>query len=100
MSERIREKASRRAVHVVFATYAALLTLLGLTMLVAQFKLGWVNVVANLFIATLKSLLIMWVFMHLREMTAFLRLVAAAALVWLGMLVTLGLGDWMTRAVF
>ena len=81
----------------ILITYVVLLALLGLTMLAGVVDLGWFNVVANLGIATLKAVLIAWVFMHLREMSPFLRLVAVASLLWLGLLVTLGLGDWLTR---
>lgn len=97
MSETVNGCKARREVRRVLLTYVALLALLALTMLVGSVDLGWTNAVANLAIATLKALLILWVFMHLREMTAFLRLVAVAGLLWLGLLVTLGLGDWMTR---
>jgi caa(3)-type oxidase subunit IV len=97
MSETIHERSVRRKVREILLTYGVLLALLGLTMLVGSVDLGWTNVVANLSIATLQALLIMWVFMHLKEMTPFLRLAAAAAVLWFGLLVTMGLGDWMTR---
>lgn len=95
----LHERKARREVRGVLLTYAALMALLGLTMLVGSVDLGWINVVSNLGIAAVKTVLILWVFMHLKEMTPFLRLVAGAALLWFGLLVILGLGDWMTRSV-
>lgn len=83
----------------VAAIYALLLGLLALTMGVASVDLGWVNVVANLTIATVKTVLILWFFMHLREMGPVLRFFAVAAAIWLGILFAFGLSDWLTRGV-
>lgn len=77
--------------------YLALLLLLGATMLSAQFELGIWNPVLNLGIATLKAILIAWVFMHLRESSGLVRLFAIAVLFWLLALFTLSLADWLTR---
>lgn len=77
--------------------YAALLLLLGATVLTAQFQLGIWNPVINLGIATVKAVLIAWVFMHLRESSGLVRLFAVAVLFWLFALVALSLVDWLTR---
>lgn len=87
----------RRQRRVVAQVFAALLALLVLTMAVTQVDLGWGNVVANLMIASAKTLLILWYFMHLREMEALLRFFAVAAVVWLGILFAFGLSDFLTR---
>ena len=77
--------------------YLALLLLLGATMLSAQFELGVWNPFLNLAIATVKAILIAWVFMHLRESSGLVRLFAVAALFWLLALSALSLADWLTR---
>lgn len=91
------EAEARGERRVILRTYGALMGLLALTIAVAQVDLGWGNVVANLGIAFAKALLILWVFMHLREATAMLRLFSVAVLMWLLILFILGLGDWVTR---
>jgi len=81
----------------ILLVWVALMGLLAATMGIALRDLGWLNVVANLAIATAKTLLILWVYMHLREMSSLLRVIAVAVVLWLGFLFVLGLGDWMTR---
>ena len=77
--------------------YLALLVLLGATLLTAQFELGIWNPVLNLGIATAKTILIAWVFMHLRESSGLVRLFAVAVVFWLLALFALSLADWLTR---
>jgi cytochrome c oxidase subunit 4 len=77
--------------------YLGLLVLLGATIGSAQLQLGIWNPVINLAIATVKAVLIAWVFMHLRESSGLVRLFAVGALFWLLALIALGLADWLTR---
>lgn len=91
--------AAGRQRRVVAQVFVVLLALLALTMAVAQVDFGWGNVVANLAIASVKTLLILWYFMHLREMETLLRFFAVAAAVWLGILFAFGLSDFLTRGV-
>ena len=90
---------ARREARACIRTWLALLALLVLSMASALVDLGWLNAVLNLGIATAKALLILWVFMHVREMTPLLRVFALGALLWLGFLVVIGMGDWATRGL-
>lgn len=78
-------------------TYVALLVLLGLTMTVAVVPLGAFNPILNLAIAVAKAALILWMFMHLREMPPLVRVMALGALFWLAILFSIGTADWLTR---
>jgi len=88
---------ARKEMRICLATYAALIILLATTMSVSLVHMGALNPVLNLGIAAAKAGLIFWVFMHLREMPPLVRLVSVAALLWLAILFTLGLADWLTR---
>lgn len=77
--------------------YAALMALLGLTMLAAQFDLGAFNVAANLIIAAVKTGIVAWVYMHLREDTALTRFLAGAVIFWIALLIAGILIDTATR---
>lgn len=98
MPGRYTERDTRSIRRRIAVAYFVLLALLGLTMLAGFVDLGWGNVVANMGIAAVKTAIVGWVFMHLYEATPLLRLFALGAIAWFGFLVTLGLGDWMTRA--
>jgi cytochrome c oxidase subunit 4 len=77
--------------------YLVLLGLLVLTMAATFVPLGPFRPVVSIGIAVVKTGFIVWVFMHLREVTPMVRLFAAAALFWLALLFGLGLTDWLTR---
>lgn len=97
MGSSIPPEEARNETRRILRTYGLLMALLLMTMAVTTVDLGWGNAVANLSIAVIKALLIVWVFMHLREATPRLRLFAAGAVLWFGLLVIFGLGDWVTR---
>ncbi|EKV29540.1 caa(3)-type oxidase, subunit IV [Caenispirillum salinarum AK4] len=97
MADGLSDRQARQERRLIVKVYGGLMGLLGLTLAVAMVDLGWGNVVANLSIAVAKTILILWVFMHLREATPMLRLFAVAAVMWVGFLIVLGLSDWMTR---
>lgn len=78
-------------------TWAALLVLLGATVASAYVPMGMLNAVANVGVALIKMILIMLVFMHLREAPGVLRLFAAGGFVWLALLVGLSMADYLTR---
>lgn len=78
--------------------YLALMALLAVTIGATFLPLGPLRPVANIGIAALKTGLIVWVFMHLREVTPMVRLFAAIGVVWLALLIGIGLSDWLTRA--
>ncbi|MCB2053364.1 MAG: cytochrome C oxidase subunit IV family protein [Geminicoccaceae bacterium] len=77
--------------------YLVLLGLLATTIGVSYLELGPWNPVLNLSIAAAKAFLIVWFFMHLNQSAGLVRLAAFAGLVWLALLFTLGLADWLTR---
>jgi cytochrome c oxidase subunit 4 len=77
-------------------TWAALMTLLAITVVAALSPLGPFRSVINLAAACCKAALIYWVFMHLKEVKGFLRVAAVGAVVWillLGGLVWTDLGS-------
>jgi cytochrome c oxidase subunit 4 len=80
-----------------FLIFAALIALTVLTTGVAFIDLGKGNTVAALAIAVCKASLVALFFMHLRWSSGLLRLVLLSAFVWFAILVTLTLGDELTR---
>lgn len=78
--------------------WAALMALLALTVTLAYQPLGTFNFIAALGIATVKTILVMAVFMELHERPGLVRVFAAAGFFWLTILLWLGLMDFLTRA--
>jgi cytochrome c oxidase subunit 4 len=79
------------------AVFAALLVLTLVTWLVAQVDLGWANDVVALAVATVKALLVILFFMHVRHSTRMTMLTAAAGFFWLAILILITLSDYATR---
>ena len=87
--------------------YAALMVLLGLTVAASfvnfeqrylgRLNLGWLNIGATLLIAVVKALLVVLFFMHVRHSSRLTRIFAAAAFLWLGILLVGTLNDYLTR---
>ncbi len=75
----------------------ALLVLLAATYGVSFLHLGIFNLILNLGIAVIMAGLVAWFFMDLRSDAAIVRLFAGAALLWLIIMFSLGLNDWLTR---
>ena len=83
---------------VYFAVFGALLALTALTTGVAFLDLGRIgNIAVALTIATVKVVLVMLYFMHLRYSTRLTMLFAAAGIFWLGILLVLTLSDYFSR---
>ncbi|MFN7996189.1 MAG: cytochrome C oxidase subunit IV family protein [Bryobacteraceae bacterium] len=78
-------------------TYVALLALTLTTVLVGFVDLGWGSMFMAVFIATLKASLIAAFFMHALVEKKLVVVVIAGALVWFLILVTLTVGDYITR---
>jgi len=91
MSEHI---ASRKIYYLVFVS---LLILTLLTWRIAYIDLGPWNMVVALLIAVFKAGLVATFFMHLRWSASMMRLVLFAAIFWLAILITLTVGDVLTR---
>jgi len=94
MIEQHSESSSVKAYYVV---YLALLVLLGVTIAVAEFDLGALNLAAAVFIATVKATLIALFFMHVWHSRPLIWLFATAGIFWLGILLVLTFNDYFTR---
>jgi len=80
--------------------WLALLVLTGLTAGVAFVNLGPFNTVVALVIATLKTLLVVLIFMHVKYASDRLtKVVLVSALFWLLLLLGLSLADYTTRTL-
>src|SRR4051794_18911577 len=89
------EPAISRRTYII--TYVALLCLTAATTEVAFLDLGPFNTVMAVAFAGAKALLIALFFMHLIASPALARVIAIGALIWLGILMSLTLGDYLTR---
>jgi len=79
------------------SVFIALIALTALTTGVAFINLGKWNTVAALAIAVCKATLVVLFFMHLRWSSNLLRMVVAASLLWLAILIILTISDVFTR---
>jgi cytochrome c oxidase subunit 4 len=75
----------------------ALLALLSLSAGSSLIKLGMLNSILNFGVSIAKTLLVMAVFMHETEARSLTRIVSALGFVWLAILITLSLTDFLTR---
>ena len=80
-----------------YAIYVALLVCTYLTWQIAFFDLGALNIVAALTIAVFKAVLVVLFFMHVRYSTRLTSVVVIASVFWLGILLALTFGDYLTR---
>jgi len=78
-------------------TYVGLLVLTLTTVLVGFIDLGWGSMFMAVCIATLKATLIALFFMHALVEKKLVKLVLVGALIWFLILVTLTLGDYISR---
>lgn len=85
--------------HLIMVWFA-LLVLLSLTLTASFLPLGSWNPVVSIGIAILKSALIFWFYMHLKEEGGLVRLVALGAAAWLLILLLLISSDVVTRDWF
>ena len=82
------------------AVWLVLLVLTGVTAGVAFIDLGPFNTVVALVIATVKALLVVLIFMHVKYASDRLtKVVLISALFWLFLLLGLSLADYTTRAL-
>ena len=84
-------------VKIYVAVFIALICLTALTTGVAYIDMGAFNTVVALAIAAVKMTLVLLFFMHLKYATGMTRLVLFAAIIWLGILISLTLADELTR---
>ena|ERR687891_70250 len=78
-------------------TGIALLALLALTWMIAYVDLGPFNLIVALAIAICKAVLIALFFMHIKGSSRLLHLAAMAGVIWLLILISLTLSDYLTR---
>jgi cytochrome c oxidase subunit 4 len=83
--------------NLLFTVWAVLLVLLVMTWGVAKFDLGQWNIVAAMTIAIAKLLLVILIFMHVRYSTKLIWVFVAAGFFWLFIMLTLTMGDYLTR---
>jgi cytochrome c oxidase subunit 4 len=77
--------------------FALLVFFLLLTVFVYQFDMGVLNTVVALIIATVKTALVMLVFMHLRHGTKLTWVIAGAGFIWLSIMITFTFADYLSR---
>jgi cytochrome c oxidase subunit 4 len=82
---------------VYYAIFAVLMALTLVTVVVARLDLGFLNVAVALTIAVTKATLVILYFMHVRYSSRLTWVVVASGFFWLGILVTLGLSDYLSR---
>ena len=77
---------------------AALLALTLVTTEVARINLGAMNALVAMLIATVKTLLVVLIFMHMKWSNYRSRVVAAVGLFWLAVMILLTISDYRTRS--
>jgi cytochrome c oxidase subunit 4 len=85
-------------VRVYYIIFAVLILCTLLTVQIAFLDLGPLNAVAALGIAVFKALLVVLFFMHVRYSPKLTRVVVIGSVFWLGILLSLTLSDYLTRA--
>lgn len=79
--------------------YAILMALLVLTVGAAFMDLGPFNLAVSLGIAAIKAVLIVLIFMHVKDSEPLVWVFAGAAFLWLAILIALSLADYFTRGM-
>jgi cytochrome c oxidase subunit 4 len=85
-------------VRIYLIVWASLLILLGITVGVSFIHLGWFNPFAAVTIAFTKAVIIVLYFMHVRYSSKLVWVVAGASVLWLGILFTITLTDYLSRS--
>jgi cytochrome c oxidase subunit 4 len=80
-----------------YTIFAILMLCTGLTVAIAFVNLGAMNIVAALTIAAFKATIVVLFFMHVKYSTRLTWAVVVGSLFWLGILLALTLGDYLTR---
>ncbi len=83
---------------VYYTIFGILLLCTYLTVQIAYFDLGVLNTVAALAIAAFKAVLVVLFFMHVKYSTRLTWLVVVGGLFWLGIMLSLTMADYLTRA--
>lgn len=83
-----------------FIVFLALLVLLAFTVAAAYLDIGIWSTLLAVTIATVKALLVMLYFMHLRYSSRLIWLFAGLGFGWLGIMIVLTLSDYVSRGWF
>ena len=83
---------------VYYTIFAVLLLCTYLTVQIAFLDLGPLNTIAALVIAVFKATLVVLFFMHVKYSTRLTLAVVLGSVFWLGILLALTMGDYLTRA--
>jgi cytochrome c oxidase subunit 4 len=87
----------RTSLKTYWLIWVTLMVLLGATLLVSRFNLGGGNTPLALLISLAKMVLVMVWFMHLRVQRKILWVFAGAGFLWLVILITLTMNDYVSR---
>src|SRR5215467_14516686 len=82
---------------IYYTIYFVLLVCTYVTWQIAFFDLGPLNTIAALAIAVFKAVLVVLFFMHVKYSTRLTWVVVLASIFWLGILLSLTFGDYLTR---
>ena len=82
---------------IYYTIYAILMVCTYLTVQIAFLDLGAMNAVAALVIATFKATIVVLFFMHVKYSSRLTWAVVIGSIFWLGILLALTLGDYLTR---
>ena len=82
---------------VYYTIFAILMFCTYLTVQIAFFDLGALNTIAAIGIAVFKATLVVLFFMHVKYGSRLTRTVVIGSIFWLGILLTLTMGDYLTR---
>jgi cytochrome c oxidase subunit 4 len=83
---------------IYYVIFGILMLCTYLTVQIAFFDLGVLNTIAALVIAVLKATLVVLFFMHVKYSTQLTWAVVLGSVFWLGILLTLTMSDYLTRA--
>ncbi len=86
-------------VRTLVGIWAILLALALTTVLVSFVNLGPFSFIAAIGIAVLKAALVAWFFMNVRHTKGLTRIFVIAGLVWLGIMLSFTLTDYLTRSL-
>lgn len=91
-------KPHPHSVWLYWAVFGALVCFTGITVWLAQFDFGKLNLVVTLMIAGTKAILVMAFFMHLAYDSKFFAVIASTSLVFLALFILFPMADLDTRA--
>jgi cytochrome c oxidase subunit 4 len=80
-----------------YAVFTALVVLTAITVLAARLDLGPMNSVVALSIAVLKASLVVLYFMHVRYGSRLVWVFVGAGVLWLFLMISITLGDYVSR---